>query len=144
MLSDEEDSQESQSSQDEFEFEVSQRCTSTPKSDTINLSLPRKGLFSGPAADLACRLGVSNRKQVALTAQLIKMGGGSLDDATVSTSSAWRERTSATSTRTKEIKAAFGASVPRYIVLHWDGKIIHYQTEEPDDRLAVKASYKAD
>ena len=68
------------------------------------------------------------------------MGGGSLDETTISTSSAWRERSTATSNRTKEIVSDFCDTIPRFIVLHWDGKIIHYENEDPDDRLVVKAS----
>lgn len=68
------------------------------------------------------------------------MGGGSLNDVTLSTSSAWRERDKAVSDGGSKILEEFIANVPEHIVLHWDGKIIHYEDGDPDERLCVKVS----
>ena len=73
-----------------------------------------------------------------MTAQFIKMGGGSLKDVTLSTSSAWRERDKAVSDGGDKILKEFITNVPELIVLHWDGKIIHYEDGETDERLCVK------
>ena len=116
--------EESQSSQDEYE--PPKKLASTPKDDKIHLSFPRRGLFSGSASDMACRIGISNRKQVAMTAQFIKMGGRSLKDVTLSISSAFRERDKAVSGGGDKILKEFITNAPEFIVLHWDGKVIHY------------------
>lgn len=128
------ESQGSQSSQDEYEPAAQ---ASRSVDDTIHLSLPRKSLFS-EAADVSARIGISNRQQVALTAKIIKMGGGNLEDVTLSVSSAWRQRTKAIKKREGEIMADFKEHMPSHIVIHWDGKVIQYDKGDSDDRLCVK------
>ena len=87
IVSDDSQSSEDDDSQDEYIPD--QPATSTPlKDDTINIFLSRKHIFKD-SAEVAARIEISNRKHVALTAKLIKMGGGgNLKDVTLSTSSA--------------------------------------------------------
>lgn len=133
VLTDE--SQESQcDSEDEYEQETQKPATTD---DRIHLSLPRKGLFR-ESADVSTRLGISSRQQVALTAKLVKMGGGDLENVTLSVSSAWRHRTHAVQQREVEIIAAFQENMPPHVVLHWDGKVIVYEKDKTDDRLCIK------
>ena len=106
----------------------------------IHLSIPRKGLFS-ETADVAARLGISTRKQVALTAKFIKMGGGELSDVSLSTSTAWREKHSKTLIRPKEIMEDLKKNMPDFVEVHWDGKIIEYENQETDDRLCIKVRH---
>lgn len=127
------------SSDSSSEDELFQPLSSTPrnKKDTITLTLPRKGLFK-ETADLSARLHLSHRQGVAFTAKLIKMGGGNLGDVTLSTSSAHRERSRAYDERTMDIMKEFKLNMPQYVVMHWDGKVIEYESGDIDDRLCIK------
>ena len=117
IVSDDSQSSEDDDSQDEYIPE--QPATSTPlRDDTINISLSRKHIFKD-SAEVAARIGISNRKHVALTAKLIKMGGGNLKGVTLSTSSAWRQRSIGINEGAKGIKMQFETNMPVIIVLHW-------------------------
>ena len=70
-LSKEPDASESRGD-DDIDFEGA--STSTPKSDYITISLPRKKMLR-ETAELSARLGLSAIKEMARTAKLIKLGG---------------------------------------------------------------------
>ena len=132
-----EESQSSQDSQDEFK-----PITSTPRphsDEKIHISLSRKTLFK-ESAEVATRCGISNRNHIALTAKIIKMGGGDLKDVTLSTSSAWRQRTEEVGEKAGHIKDAFVLTKQERVVVHWDGKIIKYDTGAEDERLCIKVT----
>lgn len=132
-------SEDSQSSQDESQDEY-EPLTSTPRphpDDKITIQLSRKTLFK-ESAEVAARCGISNRKHAALTAKIVKMGGGSLEDITLSTSSAWRQRSKGVDEGASAIKEKFISDHYQMVVLHWDGKIIKYETGTVDDRLCIK------
>ena len=104
------------------------------------MTLPRRGLLSG-TADLATRCKISHRKALAITAKLVKMGGGQLDQCSLSASTSLRQRTSAVVESESRIKAEFASSMPSNIVLHWDGKVIKYENrKESDELLAIVLS----
>ncbi len=111
------------------------------KSDTVTLSIPRKGLLKG-AAQLAVRCRVSNRVATALTAKFIKLGGGSLKGITLSKSSSQRERHEEIVAKAAQIRSAFKANMPQFLVAHWDSKVIKYKQQNAfEDRLGVVVSY---
>ena len=113
---------------------------SRKKSDHITLHIPRKSLLKG-TAELASRCNVSNRVATAVLAKVVKMGGGQLDDCTISKSSSHRHRASEVKESAMKIKQDFAENLPKFLVLHWDSKIIKYEKRrECDDRLAVVAS----
>ena len=62
------------------------------------------------------------------------MGGGKLEDVTLSLSSVWRQRKVATKNLESSIIEDFGRNMPPHIVLHWDGKVIVYEKEVTDDK----------
>ena len=122
--------------------ELFQPKTSTPRrrSDTIKLELPRKGLFS-ETADLSARLHLSHRQSAAITAKLIKLGGGELSDITLSTTSVYRERNKGYSEKTAHIMKQLKLTMPPYVIMHWDGKVIEYESGDIDDRLCIKVIF---
>ena len=128
-------------SKDDDNDETYTANTSSPRDDTITLSLPRTGLLDG-SSELASRLNLSHRKATALTAQFVKMGGGSLHDCTLSTSSAYRHRKRFVTKKAEEIRLVFRENIPKYVVLHWDSKVIKYDRHhDMEDRLAIVASF---
>ena len=69
------------------------------------------------------------------------MGGGQLDQCSLSASTSLRQRTSAIAESESNIKSEFAPSMPSHIVLHWDGKVIkHENSKESDERLVVVLS----
>ena len=59
-------------------------------SETVELSLPRKTLLRD-TAELATRCHLSHRTATAMTAQILKLGGGDLDDFSLSTATSLRQ-----------------------------------------------------
>ena len=108
--------------------------------DMVHLSLPRKTLLS-ETAEVATRCGISHRQQIALTSKLIKVGGGELADTSMSVSTSYRQRKQATQKISDEIKEDFSKHIPKYLIVHWDSKVIKYaHHHETDDRLAIIVS----
>ena len=69
------------------------------------------------------------------------MGGGQLDQCSLSASTSPRQRTSAIAESESNIKSEFASSMPSHIVLHLDGKVIKYENrKESDERLAIVLS----
>lgn len=113
-----------------------------PSSQThITLNIPRKDLMR-ETAELATRCRVSHRVTTAMTAKLVKAGGGQLKDCSISSSTSHRQRSEELKKREGQIKADFKDTMPQHIVIHWDGKVIKYQNrQETDERLAIVASF---
>ncbi len=111
----------------------------SPRDDgTIALTLPKKELLS-KTADVATRCGISHRAHVALTAKLVKVGGGELAATTLSVSTSHRHRRKATQEAATTIREKFYSLMPKHLVVHWDGKVIKY-AHGTDDRLAIIVS----
>ena len=134
-----ESSSQGESSQDEFVPDLS--STPKPTEGHITLNLPKKDTMRR-LAPLAHRLQLSNRQQTAIVAGIVKVGGGNLSDTTLSVTSTHRQRRKAVEEKTKEIRVGFQSRIPPRIILHWDGKVITYQsTRRKDDRLCIVVRY---
>ena len=106
----------------------------------IQLSLPKKTLLT-ETADVATRCGISHRQEIALTSKILKVGGATLEGTSISVSTSHRQRRQAVEMKSEKLKQDFIAHMPKYLVLHWDGKVIKYaQRRETDDRLAIIVS----
>ena len=111
------------------------------KSDTIHLVVPRKNLLR-QSSSLATRLNLSHRQTTAMTANFIKMGGGSMKGISLSMSTSHRHRKASVLEKATEIRSKFKQNMPDHMVLHWDGKVIKYERHhELEDRLAVVESF---
>ena len=111
------------------DYRPTQRCSKDPKPPDITLTLPRKGLIKGTAV-LATRCKVSHRVTTAITANLVKMGGGDLSECSLSTSTSVRHRSSMLKDSEGLIKRDFVSNMPRFLVVHWDGKVIKYEKKK--------------
>lgn len=128
---------------DDREFQVKSKLVikpGEPTDDIISLSFSRKD-FLRETAEISARLHLSTRQQTAFTAKIIKAGGGSLKQVTISQSSAQRHRWSKVTELEGGIKDSFAQNIPDYIVMHWDSKEIHYEAGDTDERLCIKASF---
>lgn len=133
-VSSQESSQES--SQDEFESPI----PTVPADEFVTLRLPKKDLMKTMSA-LGSRLQMSKRQQTAYAAGLIKAGGGSISDVTLSVSSTQRQSRQGVTEKTKELRDDFQSNQPARVVFHWDGKVIKYQNKtKKDDHLAIVVS----
>ncbi|KAG0715455.1 hypothetical protein GWK47_011892 [Chionoecetes opilio] len=117
--------------------------TNPPAPSNITLTLPRKSLPHG-SAELAARCKVSHRVATAMTSKFIKLGGGALNQCSVSTSTSHRQRTSAMKDAETRIKQELKDRMPEFMVLHWDGKIIKYETRRETDLAIVVSFPRAD
>ena len=74
-----------------------------PKSSRVMVQIPTKNLLmlTGEVAD---RTQLSIRSQLAMTATIVKAGGASLNDFTLSTTSAWRQQNEQRVTTANNIK----------------------------------------
>lgn len=115
--------------------------STSEQSDYITLKLPRKSLMR-ESAELATRCRVSHRVATAMTAKLVKIGGGQLNQCSISTTTSHRHRSTELKCSEAKIKSKFKNMMPKFIVLHWDGKVIKYENrQEQDERLAIVASF---
>lgn len=91
--------------------------------------------------ELVTRCRVSHRVATAMTAKLVKMGGGELGQCSISKSTSHRQRSAELQNSESKIKAEFQNMMPKFMVIHWDGKVIKYANrQETDERLAIVAS----
>lgn len=114
-----------------------------PKENTsakVSLQMSRKDLLRG-TADLATRCRVSHRVATAMTAKFVKLGQGQLKDFSLSKSTSHRHRQNELVKKEQLIKSNFELHMPKFLIVHWDGKIIKYdQRREMDERLAIVTS----
>ncbi len=96
-----------------------------PIPETVTLTLPRKDLLRG-TAKLSTRCKISHRVATAVMANFVKMGGGDLNTCSISTSTSHRHRAQALAEAKSHIMKEFTGSIPKHLVLHWDGKVIKY------------------
>ena len=69
------------------------------------------------------------------------MGGGQIDQCSLSASTSLRQKTSTIAESESNIKSEFASSMPSNIVLHWNGKVIKYENRrESDEWLAIVLS----
>ena len=70
------------------------------------------------------------------------MGGGDLGECSVSTSTSLRHRGATLRDSESRIKKDFQTNMPKFIIMHWDGKVIKYaKKRETDERLAIVGSF---
>lgn len=134
--------------QDDIEYETSGAQLDTdyePSSrqtpcDNITLTMNRKTLLR-ESAELATRCKVSHRVATAMTAKFVKIGGGDINQCSISPSTSHRQRTSELKIAESRIRKHFKENMPKFLIIHWDGKVIKYQhRRETDDRLAIVSS----
>ena len=135
-------SEEGEWSQEEDTSDETFNHTPTSKpSDLVNLSFSKKSLLRNSAEE-ALRLGLSHREHVMMTAKFVKMGGGSLKDVALSVTTSHRHRKNVVTSKTEEIKYQLKKEMPKFVVLHWDSKLITVLgSESTEDRLCVIASF---
>ena len=113
-------------------------------SGDVVLTLPAKKLFSG-TAEIATRCNISHRATTALTANIVKMGGGDMSQCSISASTSHRQRKDKLLKTEAHIRKHFKEAMPNYVIIHWDSKSIKYvHQQEDDDRLAIVASIPRD
>ena len=121
---------------------IRQACSS--QDENVHLAIPKRDLLRA-TSDVSARLKISHRQAVAFTASVVKAGGGSLHDITLSKSSSHRHRISDINETYGNIVTSFTDNMPQYIVIHWDAKQIKYaHRKETEERLAVVASLPGD
>ncbi len=111
--------------------------------ETVTLTLPTKGLFTGTAA-ITTRRRMSHRDTTGIMGHVIKLGGASLKPFVISKSSSDRHRKKEVESLAMKIKKDFIADIPEHVILHWDSKVIQYVDHHTDDRLAVVVSSPSD
>jgi hypothetical protein len=108
-----------------------------PKPSQVMVQIPTKILLmlTGVVAD---RTQLSIRSQLAMTATIVKVGRASLNDFTLSTTSAWRQRNEQRVTTANNIKKNWDK--PPFAIVHWDSKLLKSFTGKSEERLAVLVS----
>jgi len=109
------------------------------KSSRITVDLPRRSL-SKELGQVADRCSISNRKQLQLQSKLIVVGGGNLQDFSLSTATVYRQRRMNRIEVFDRILETWKKDKPKYVVVHWDSKLIQHFTGESSERIAVLVS----
>ena len=112
--------------------------------ENITLTLPAKNLPS-VLARTSTMTKTSIRHELETVSTLVTAGDGNIDDCSLSKSTIQRQRKStitsdATKMRERIKSYAVSTDDKKFLVLHWDGKIIQYITGEKEERLAIAVS----
>ena len=126
---------------EEWELPVRVKRRLRKRPDKITLTFPAKTLPT-VLAKTSIVTKTSASHELKIWTNLIHSGGGSLGDTSLSLSTIRRQRRSEVSASAMNIRErvkdyARSKTENDFVVLHFDGKIIHYITGEEDDRLAV-------
>ena len=98
--------------------------------------------LSCPTEESPASVLIPSNETTAMTANFIKMGGGSMKDISLSISTSHRHRKASVLEKATELRSEFKQNMPDHMVLHWDGKVIKYERHhELEDRLAVVGSF---
>ena len=89
----------------------------------------------GAIAVTGDRLGLSVRKKTMLAASVCSAVGIDIQDTNVSTTSAWRRTRKERLDTAKAVKDNFVK--PKYVTVHWDGKILKVNGNMQSNRVAV-------
>ena len=107
------------------------------KPETINIQLPRKGLAKALAPG-AARMKLSSRQSFAVAADMIKVGNGKLADFNISRASVYRQRRDGEHEFGEKLLSKFMNNPNvKYLIIHWDGKIVQYDTGRKEDRIVI-------
>ncbi|KZR97181.1 Uncharacterized protein APZ42_008091, partial [Daphnia magna] len=109
----------------------------TPRPDSVTLELPAKSLLkaTGQAADAR---NLSVRDHDAIVASTITAGGGDLQQVTLSVACASRQSRANRREICSRITEQF--EKPKFVVAHWDFKLIKYLSGLLDDTIAILIS----
>ena len=127
LHSSEEDEVETASADDNFKPSTWHQYQLHKKPDRIILSkgVSRSGVLKATTS-AATRFKLSSTAHLAMVATTLKSAGCDMNDVTASMSSAKRHRKSAQHEEATQIRSAFRASMPKFKVVHWDGKIVEF------------------
>lgn len=124
--------------EDEVEDEfIAPRHNKQRRPESIMVQIPTKNLLM-ITGDVADRTQLSIRSQLAITAKIVNVGGGNVEDFTLSTSSAWRQRNEQRVKVANKIKQNW--EKPDFAVVHWDSKLIKDLSGRTQERVAVLVS----
>lgn len=109
--------------------------------DKVTITLPAKKLPT-VLAKTSLVTKTSSRHELKIWTTLIKRGGGDMNNVSLSVSTIGRQRRSevlksANDIRENVKKYAGSETEHDFVVIHFDGKVIHYITGDTDDRLAI-------
>ena len=107
------------------------------KPDKITLQIPRKGLAKALSPG-AARMKLSKRQTFAFTCDLIRLGEGKVSDFSLSSSGVYYQRKQAEEELGSKLLSKFldNPNV-RYLIVHWDGKIVKYMDGLTEDRIVL-------
>lgn len=115
--------------------------TSTPHPSVITIDLPTRSILKD-ISQTSDRCNVSIRGQVAMASALIRSGGGNLLDVSLSKSTGHRHRKKQREEKAREIFEEWMANKPKFVVVHWDSKMITKLNGQMNERVAILVSGK--
>ena len=111
------------------------------KKDTVTLEVPRN-IFADPELTaMLDRTKCTDRVTTGVVASVIKAAGGNLNDFVISKDTVRRQRNKKREVIAAKVKEDFKVKKPKYVNLHWDGKLVGNFLGIKDERLTVLVSY---
>lgn len=107
--------------------------------DNACLIVPTNKLLEA-TSEVSDRCGLSIRDQLFVTSRLVNVGGGNIEDFSLSVSSAWRQRNSAREQIAEKIKEKWLEEKPKFAVVHWDSKMMSFFSGKKEERVAILVS----
>ena len=106
------------------------------KQKEITLNLPAEKIPS-LLSSVSAITKTSIRQVLKITATLPNAGGADISETSQSLSTVYRHRKAAVTKTASEIRLNLKKSIDKFIIVHWDGKIIQLMSGKTQDRLAV-------
>ena len=106
------------------------------KKREISLNLPANKIPS-LLSSVSTISKISIRQELKMTATLLNAGGGDITEASQSVSTVYRQRKAAVTETANEVRYNLKHMFDKFVVVHFDGKIIQLMSGKTEDRLAI-------
>ena len=106
------------------------------KKKEITLNLPAKKIPS-LLSSISTITKTSIRQELKITATLLNAAGADISETSQSIPTVYRQRKAAVTKTASEIRLNLKKSIDKFIIVHWDGKILQLMSGKTQDRLAV-------
>ena len=121
----------------EFECETD---VPTSKSDYVILHAPKNLINNSEVAIICDRLKLSDNDATMILSTFIKACGGDINDFCLSRSSTYRSRIASRLQVSQQIISKFSQNSPKYVAVHWDGKLSQNRYGESHKALSIVAT----
>ena len=110
------------------------------KNDYVILHAPKNLINNSEFAMVCDRLKLSDNAATMILSTFIKACGGDINDFCLSRSSTYRSHIASRLQVSQQIISEFSQNPPKYVAIHWDGKLLQNRDGESHEALSIVAT----